>query len=192
MPALEHFRVDAAWRMLGRRDLAALVPRRCARRGPAGGRSRPGAAAPDAAARSDPPEAREAAARREEELRRGAREAARLAREAEDRRREEAARKRELDASYSVVFRSDRRSAVVPLGPGWIERPEARAFLAAWPNDAMSGRPKWWMPPPGLLEAVRAQAAEPRPFPYREPDHSHLFPAYSPDLVWPWRSGDAG
>ena len=138
---------------------------------------------------------RQAAARREAEERRHRqeREAARLAREAEDRRREEAARERELEAAYSIVFRAYLRAAVPTLGPGWDERPEARAFLAKWPNGRMGGRPRWWLPPPGLLEAMRAEAAKPCSFPYREPDHSHLFPAYRPDLVWPWRaeSGDA-
>ena len=128
-----------------------------------------------------------------EELRhRQEREAAQLRREAEARRREEEARERELEAAYGVVFRRYLRTAVPALGPGWDERPEARAFLSRWPNGRMGGRPRWWLPPPGLLEAMRAEAAKPPSFPRQEADYSHLFPAYSPDLVWPWRSGDAG
>ena len=95
--------------------------------------------------------------------------------------------RRLLDECYSACFRQALHQSGVPLGPGWTERPQALAFFKEWPNGAHGGRPSWWLPPPGLREAVLADRGKPRIASDGEPDYSHLIPAYRPGQPWPWR-----
>ena len=83
--------------------------------------------------------------------------------------RREAARARSWrppTASFSAAVPAGRRA---PLGPGWDERPEARGFLARWPNGRMGGRPRWWLPPPASSRPCAPRRPSLRRSPARSP-----------------------
>jgi hypothetical protein len=187
---LQHYEVEAARRMLKVPSLKRLVPRglvtQVRRR-----------------------EAEEAAYRRREEERIEAMlrqvEAnspwARQQREAERRRRQEAelmARlerertERALDRAYAICLHLAFRDFDPPLtgrhpnGRPCFRREDFPQYAADWPRE----RPPWWLPPPGMLEAVRAEPAC-KPYDYQEPDWRRWVPPYVPGRPWPWRD-DAG
>src|SRR4051812_21456447 len=118
---------------------------------------------------------------RQEAARRAERE--RVARwEAESRAREEA---RLLDRVYRVCTDLARADYGFPRGRPLV-RDEHPEFARDWPPY----RPDWWRPPPGLLEAIRAEPGC-RPYGYVEPEWRQWVPAYVPGQPWPWRTADA-
>jgi hypothetical protein len=118
---------------------------------------------------------------RQEAARRAERE--RVARwEAESRAREEA---RLLDRAYRVCVDLARADYGFPPGRPLV-RDEHPEFARDWPPY----RPDWWRPPPGLLEAVRAEPGC-KPYGYVEPDWRRWVPSYVPGRPWPWRTADA-
>src|SRR5689334_11449633 len=155
-------------------------------------------------------EAQEAASRRREEERIEAmlRQAeanspwARQQREAERRRREEAELRarlererteRALDRAYQVCLRLALRDLDPPLtgrhpnGRPCFRREDFPQYDADWPR----ARPSWWRPPPGMLEAVRAEPGV-IPYGYVEPDWRRWVPPYVPGRPWPWRAAGGG
>jgi phage terminase Nu1 subunit (DNA packaging protein) len=115
---------------------------------------------------------------RQEAARRAERE--RVARwEAESRAREEA---RLLDRAYRVCADLARADYGFPPGRPLV-RDEHPEFARDWPPY----RPDWWRPPPGLLEAIRAEPTY-KPYDHREPDWRRWWPVpYEPGRPWPWR-----
>jgi hypothetical protein len=103
-------------------------------------------------------------------------------REAEWRERE-AKRQMErwLDQAYGHCKRCAHRDIGSPKGPDWVHR--TPHWSADWPVQ----RPSWWLPPPGLLEAVMAEPAC-IPYGHQEPDWRQWVPTYVPGRPWPWRA----
>jgi hypothetical protein len=186
---LQHYEAEAARRMLRDPALAALVP--------AGLRER---------MRRDEQARRRAERRREEERRRAAAEAAEAARRRAQARREAEER---LTRAWEAYWRAERRHRHLgrayghakrlayldlkedcarrgvdgPVGRDWPERfPQ---FVADWPTE----RPLWWVPPPGMLEAVIVEPTT-IPYGYVEPDWRRWVPPYVPGRPWPWRDDD--
>jgi hypothetical protein len=58
--------------------------------------------------------------------------------------------------------------------------------MADWPFV----RPAWWLPPPGMMEAIEAEP-EYRLYNYQEPDWRQWVPRYVVGQHWPWRSDGA-
>src|SRR5436305_3433232 len=114
---------------------------------------------------------------RQEAARRAERE--RVARwEAEARAREEA---RLLDRAYRVCVDLARSDYGFPPGRPLV-RDQHPEFARDWPPY----RPDWWRPPPGLLEAIRAEPGC-KPYGYVEPYWRRWVPPYVPGRPWPWR-----
>src|SRR3954447_8548657 len=167
-----HFRLDAARLLLRERELARYVPPHLKREIAA---ERRRAEAAVAERRRQQLEAAEAE-RREEELRR---------RRGEGRRRETA---------MLFAYAECRLVASAALFPvyteGLYDTPAFRAFLEAWP--VADQRPRWWLPPPGMLEEVMAKllpwfAGRVR----QQPDFAPLVPTdVDFALPWPWRAED--
>ena len=103
-------------------------------------------------------------------------------REAEWRERE-AKRQMErwLDQAYGHCKRCAHQDIGSPKGGDWVHR--TPHWSADWPVP----RPSWWLPPPGLLEAVMAEPAC-IPYGYQEPDWRRWVPTYVPGRPWPWRA----
>jgi hypothetical protein len=103
-------------------------------------------------------------------------------REAEWREREAKRQKeRWLDQAYGHCKRCAHRDIGSPKGPDWVHR--TPHWSADWPVQ----RPSWWLPPPGLLEAVMAEPAC-IPYGHQEPDWRRWVPTYVPGRPWPWRA----
>ena len=177
--------LDAAELLLGDPELARLVPRSLKR----------AVLERQEARRRAEAEHRRRIGESLERQRRAEAAARRRAREEEARWFEELQRKREREeherlmrAAYSICFRAAYRAIGSPKGPRWPELPEARQLRRDFPHE----RPAWWLPPPGLLDAVKAQDAEPALPGQQEPDWSRWVPPYVPGRPWPWREEDVG
>src|SRR3954447_25379248 len=103
-------------------------------------------------------------------------------REAEWRERE-AKRQMEqwLDRAYGHCKRCAYQDIGSPKGPDWVHR------TPHWSTDWPVQHPAWWLPPPGLLEAVMAEPAC-IPYGHQEPDWRRWVPTYVPGRPWPWRA----
>ena len=136
-------------------------------------------------------EAERQAAERQEaehERQRRQREAERQ-KEAEARQRlEREVRERALEECYSACFRLAFVAYGVTTGADWPERPENQGFLHDWPNGSRGGRPKWWAPPPGMLEFALAERRRERRFGEPEPDWRQFLVGYEFGTAWPWRA----
>ena len=170
-----HFRLEAARLLLRERELARYVPPHLRREIAAERRQAEAAAAER---RRQQLEAAEAE-RREEELRR---------RRGEERRRETA-----MLFAYSECRLAATAARFPVYTEGLYDTPAFRAFLEAWPVPDQ--RPRWWLPPPGMLEVVMAKL---RPWfagrVRQQPDFAPLVPT-DIDFTqpWPWRAdGDQG
>ena len=106
-------------------------------------------------------------------------------------RRENEARERALYDSYSACFRLAFRAYGVVTGPDWPDRPENQRFLTDWPNAVRGGPPKWWAPPPGMLEFAVAERRREHRFGEPEPDWRQFLVGYEFGTPWPWRRGGA-
>ena len=167
---LGHFRLAAARLLLRERGLAKYVPTRVRREIAAERRKAEAAAAERRRRRLEAAEAEE---RREER-----------------RRRREEARFRE--SAMLFAYAECRLAASAALFPAFSKgrygTPEYAAFLEAWPLP--DDRPRRWLPPPGMLEAVVAKlgpwfAGKER----QQPDLAPLVPT-GIDFAqpWPWRA----
>src|SRR3954471_6437408 len=166
------FRHEAARLLLRERELARYVPPHLRREIAAERRQAEAAAAERRRRQLEAAEAE----RREEELRR---------RRGEERRRETAM----LYAYFECrLVASAARFPVYT--EGLYDTPEFRAFLEEWPVPDQ--RPRWWLPPPGMLEVVMAKL---RPWfagrVRQQPDFAPLVPS-DIDFAqpWPWRAED--
>ena len=183
---LGHYELEAARRMLEvpalkplvSRELAARVRRRAAEQAAHRRRERERVEAMLRQAEANSPWARE---RREAERRRAEAELlARLERERTE---------RALDRAYQVCLRLAFRDLDPPLtgrhpnGRPCFRREDFPQYDADWPRE----RPSWWRPPPGMLEAVRAEPGV-IPYGYVEPDWRRWVPPYVPGRPWPWRA----
>src|SRR4051812_4552034 len=165
-----HFRLDAARLLLRERELARYVPPHLRREIVAERRQAEAAAAER---RRQQLEAAEAE-RREAELRH---------RRGEERRRETA---------MLYAYFECRLAATAARFPvyteGLYDTLEFRTFLEAWPVPDQ--RPRWWLPPPGMLEEVSAKlqpwfAGRIR----QQPDFAPLVPTgFDFTQPWPWRA----
>ena len=122
-----------------------------------------------------------------------ARRAAERAREERWRReREEQLRTKRLDRAYKACRQLAYEDYGSPLGAYWPNgRPrfaheDHPQFMADWPFVRLA----WWLPPPGMMEAIEAKP-EYRPYNYQEPDWRQWVPRYVPGQIWPWRSDGA-
>jgi hypothetical protein len=171
---IEEYRRQAAERMMRVPWLAPLVSE------PAAQLIRKREAAEKARERG----ARKKAAEQEREARRA--EEARLEqiRARKQAEREERARREEQEWRRRAYF----RCAVLVLEQigclyGKAPSPRPPAFNADWPTSP----PDWWLPPPGMVEAMQAEPRIPPPG-YRSPDLSHLMAPYVLGHPWPWRN----
>jgi hypothetical protein len=86
-----------------------------------------------------------------------------------------------LDRAYDICAMLARTDYGYPRGTP-MRADEHPQCDADWPRD----RPAGWRPPPGMLEAIRAEPAY-KPYDYREPDWRQGWPApYVPGRPWPW------
>src|SRR4051794_27442614 len=87
-----------------------------------------------------------------------------------------------LDRAYGHCKRYAYQDIDSPKGGDWVHR------TPHWSTDWPVPRPAWWLPPPGLLEAVMAEPAC-IPYGHQEPDWRRWVPTYVPGRPWPWRAG---
>ena len=76
-----------------------------------------------------------------------------------------------LDQAYGHCKRCAYRDIGSPKGPDWVHR--TPHWSADWPVQRLA----WWLPPPGLLEAVMAEPAC-IPYGHQEPDWRRWVPTY--------------
>ena len=167
---LERCRLAAAELMTDHDELARFVPRPLAR--------------VIADRREEKRRLRTEAERREREGRE------RQAREARARRLEHERRERErhektvMDWAYSHCFHEAYKAIGAPTGGDRFERPEFVQLRLDFPSP----RPSWWLPPPGMYQAVAEDLPKHRLPDYVEPGWSRWVPPYEPGKPWPWHA----